>query len=184
MTERFKQCLRFVLKWEGGYSPPQVGDPNPTNYGIIQKVYDDWRKKRNLPPKPVKDITLNEVQQIYWERYWLPIKGDVLPVPLDLAVFDTGVNMGVGTAIKLLQRAINDCLPQDKWIKVDGLWSPTIVHHANNLPLKPLIDKFLTRRIDRYHAIAKANPAKKRFLKGWLNRVNDLKKEIGKIKGG
>jgi hypothetical protein len=45
---------------------------------------------------------------------------DAHAYPLALALFDTAVNMGVGTAIKLLQRAINDLLPTDKWVTVDG----------------------------------------------------------------
>lgn len=178
MTQRFEECLKFVLKWEGGWTPPQKGDPNPTNYGIIQSVYDAYRERKRLPLRSVRFITMDEVREIYWEWYWLRSKADKLPQPLDLVHFDTSVNMGVGAAGKLLQRSINDCLPKEKWLKVDGVIGNATLSAAKSVDAKKVCAAYIKRRRERYHAIARANPEKQRFLRGWLNRVNDLAKTI------
>lgn len=177
-SQRFLDCLNFVLKWEGGWTPPQEGDPNPTNYGIIQSVYDDWRKDRGLPLRSVKDIERWEVRTIYWERYWKPAKCEFLPNPIDLIHFDTAVNMGVGAASLLLQRAINDNLPKSDWIKVDGGIGQQTLSAVRRVNLTKLAESYIKRRVERYKAIVRSNKSKGRFLKGWLNRVRDLAKHV------
>lgn len=118
------------------------------------------------------------MKEIYWVYYWQPVKGDEFAYPLALAVFDAGVNMGTVTAIRLLQRAINDLLPQEKWIAVDGKLGSQTLTAAKSLDAKALALRLCDRREERYHAIVRANPTLGKFLKGWLNRVNDLRKEI------
>ena len=43
--------------------------------------------------------------EIYYERYWLAAKGELLRRKLDFATFDTTVNMGPNRAIRILQEA-------------------------------------------------------------------------------
>lgn len=176
--DRFKECLKFVLKWEGGYSPPRVGDPNPTNYGVTQSVYDAYRERKKQPLRSVRFITMDEVEEIYREFYWLRSKSDKLPVPLDLVHFDTSVNMGVGTAGKLLQRSLNNHLPPKEQVKVDGIVGNETLSAIKKVPLKDLISTYINLRKSTYLRIANTNPTKRRFLKGWLNRLNDLERQV------
>jgi lysozyme family protein len=106
------------------------------------------------------------MQEIYWTYYWLPVKGDEFAYPLALAVFDTGVNMGTGTAVKLLQRAINDLLPQEKWVAVDGVLGQQTLKVAKALNPAQLALRLCDRREERYHAIVRANPKLGKFIKG------------------
>ncbi len=169
-TPRFRESLRFVLKWEGGYTNHPADPGGATNMGIIQKVYDAWRTKKGLPRRPVKEITRDEVEQIYWENYWTPLKCSELPKPLDLAVFDSGVNCGVGRAALWLNTALN--LPAA--MKV----SAKTVEEARKLNPLAIARKVLDQREKHYRTIVEKNPKLKVFLKGWLNRLNDLRKEI------
>jgi lysozyme family protein len=123
-------------------------------------------------------MTEQEMREIYWVYYWQPVKGDEFAYPLALAVFDTGVNMGTVTAVKLLQRAVNDLLPQEKWVAVDGKLGSQTISAAKSLDAKALALKLCDRREERYRAIVHANARLAKFLKGWLNRVNDLRKEV------
>jgi lysozyme family protein len=86
--------------------------------------------------------------------------------------------MGTSTAIKLLQRAINDLLPQEKWIAVDGVLGQQTLKVAKALNPAQLALRLCDRREERYRAIVRANPKLGKFLKGWLNRLNDLRKNI------
>jgi lysozyme family protein len=86
--------------------------------------------------------------------------------------------MGTGTAIKLLQRAMNDLLPKEKWVKVDGVLGQQALTVAKTLNPVQLALRLCDRREERYRAIVRANPKLGKFLKGWLNRLNDLRKNI------
>ena len=178
MTEKFFRCLRFVLKWEGGLSNDPADRGGLTNRGITQATYDRYRKAKGLPLQPVVKLTDAEMQEIYWRFYWQPVKGDEFAYPLALALFDTGVNMGVGTAIKLLQRAINDLLPQPKWVAVDGIIGQQTLAATKALNPIQLALRLCARREERYYAIVRANPTQQKFLRGWLNRLNDLRRSI------
>ena len=67
--EHFEKTLKFVLQREGGY----VNDPNDlggeTNKGITYRTYNAYRKSKGLPPKSVKDISDEEVKDIYYNKY-------------------------------------------------------------------------------------------------------------------
>src|SRR5512147_2295714 len=92
MEGTFDIAINFVLQREGGY----VNDPDDpggeTNYGI---------SKKSFPNIDIKNLTVNEAKSIYREHYWDACGCDDIPSPLDVVMFDTAVNMGVGTAKKL-----------------------------------------------------------------------------------
>jgi lysozyme family protein len=180
VTDLFLRCLRFVLKWEGGLSNDPDDPGGLTNRGVTQARYDQYRKEKGLPKRSVANMTEQEMQEIYWKYYWIPVRGDEFAYPLALAVFDAGVNMGPVTAVKLLQRAINDLLPSNKWIDVDGELGQQTLSAAKSLPARILALKLCDRREERYRAIVRAKPKLGKFLRGWLNRLNDLRKEIQK----
>lgn len=183
MADRFKECLKFVLKWEGGLSNHPSDRGGLTNFGITQGVYDSYRMKKGLMTRSVALITKDEVEEIYYKHYWIPSKADKMPKPLDLAVFDTAVNMGVKTAAKLLQRALNSV--NKTKVQVDGV----IGNRTLNAILKvndigKLVKAFLDLREQRYRQIVERNPSQKVFLRGWLNRLNDLRRSCGVKEGG
>jgi lysozyme family protein len=178
MTDKFLRSLRFVLKWEGGLSNDPDDRGGLTKWGVTQATYDRYRKAKGLPLQPVAKMTETEMREIYWSYYWQPVIGDAHANPLALALFDTAVNMGVGTAIKLLQRAINDLLPKERWVTVDGKIGEQTLKAAKSLDAKRLALQLCNRREERYYAIVRANPTQQKFLRGWLNRLNDLRRSI------
>jgi lysozyme family protein len=178
MTDKFLRCLRFVLKWEGGVSNDPDDRGGLTKWGVTQATYDRYRKAKGLPLQSVVKMTDAEMRDIYWAYYWQPVRGDEFAYPLALALFDTAVNMGVGTAIKLLQRATNDLLPQQRRVAVDGKLGEQTLKTAKTLDPRRLALQLCDRREERYHAIVRANPTQQKFLRGWLNRLNDLRRSI------
>lgn len=80
---------------------------------------------------------------------WVKDGCEHLPSPIDWLFFDACVNCGVGRAQQFLTSSARD--PK----------------------------KFQQERIDFYNRLANQKPVLKKFLKGWLSRVNDLSKEIG-----
>lgn len=111
----FEIAYKRTLKFEGGY----VNNPNDsggeTYKGISRKnnpkwagwaIVDSYKNKSNFPKNLNSDTKLQQlVKECYRDNYWKPVWGDKIKnqaVADD--VYDTAVNMGVGTSIKLLQR--------------------------------------------------------------------------------
>lgn len=151
MQELFKKALRFVLKWEGGYSnnPNDLG--GATNYGITQATYNQWRYMKDFNLKNIKDISENEVAEIYYNEYWLRAGCDKMTPKFAVLVFDTAVNMGLSRAKEFLKAA------------------------EYKYP-----EKFIEAREEKYREFARYG-GQHVFLKGWLNRLNDLKTFVEKL---
>lgn len=104
----FNPLVQQLLQIEGGISDrPLKDDPGGlTSLGVTQKVYDQWRTLRSLPPKSVREIISQEAVAIAKANYWNPVQGDKLPSGVDFAVFDFAYNSGCAQAVKELQRTL------------------------------------------------------------------------------
>lgn len=92
MRENFALAVGFVLKHEGGYSNDPDDPGGETNFGI---------SKRYHPEVDIKNLTPDAAAKIYFSDYWMKL-ADSLPFPLDIAVLDSSVNMGIEAAESLL----------------------------------------------------------------------------------
>lgn len=144
MNADFYKSLDFVLKWEGNYTNDPLDKGGETKFGI---------SKRAFPDLDIKNLTVEQAQDIYYRLYWLKANCNILEYPLCMVVMDTAVNMGVNRAMILLNQS------------------------NGNSPLEQALD-YLRLRRDRYNTIVTNNPTQAKFLKGWLNRVNSLQKTI------
>ncbi|MCZ5926185.1 peptidoglycan-binding protein, partial [Escherichia coli] len=64
----------------------------------------------------IKDLTREQVAQIYWRDYWLPAGCDQWPDGVAMFVFDAAVQHGVKKDIKILQEAAD--------VDADGIIGP------------------------------------------------------------
>lgn len=160
----YKTAIEFVAKWEGwkhgnGYSNHPLDAGGPTAYGITQKTYDGWRRHKNRPLQGVEKMQVEEALEIYREMYWdvyTRMPGSNLDLDRErpdfaICVFDSGVNCGTNRAF----RWANESLKQQD-------------------PTKHL----LGLRERHYIQLAEKHPSQNAFLKGWINRLNDLKKLV------
>lgn len=174
MKITLEQALKFTLKWEGNFTdhPNDLG--GPTNKGITQSVYNNYRIEKDLQQRSVQFITDSEVYDIYDKYYWEPVRAKWLQAPLALVLFDTAVNFGVSGAIRRLQKSLN--------VKITGRWTQEIsdtIHQADAIKIALDICRL---RIAWRHQRVRLNSSQKVFLRGWLNRDNDLIKTISNIK--
>ena len=164
MSETLNNALGFILLWEGGYINHPSDPGGATNFGVTQTTYNTYRKKIAYPLQSVKLISKAEVLEIYKTMYWDKIHGDDLPESLSISLMDWAVNAGVKRAVSHLQQALN--------VTVDGVFGPKTLEAAKKCGEKEL-KEFLSIRENYYLKLGKKKPM---FLKGWLNRLNDLKK--------
>lgn len=101
MTE-FDRCYPYIQTFEGGKADNKKDPGGRTAYGITQRTFDADCDRRKVPRRDVWTITQAERAAIYQRNYWLDSGADKLPWALDLLVFDTAVNSGVGRATEFL----------------------------------------------------------------------------------
>jgi lysozyme family protein len=169
MDSSFEKSLQLILKFEGGY----VNDPNDhggaTNKGVTQTVYDEYRKSLNKSGQSVKDITDDEVKDLYYKKYWIVAMCDKLPVDVDTVHFDTAINAGPKQAAKLLQRSVG--------VADDGVIGPATLAKVTSVTLtnpKALIRQYINKRIEFYISLVMNNPSQIKFLNGWILRANSF----------
>jgi len=153
----FDEIIEITLEHEGGY----VHDPNDlggeTNFGIASRFY---------PDVDIKNLTKDQAKDIYKRDYWDKNKVDDLSENLKHIFFDMCVNQGRGTAVKILQRAING---KGGKLTVDGGFGPGT--KAALAKHKPSVDRVRCYRLKHYYDLVNRKPEQERFLFGWYRRA-------------
>src|ERR1700761_1347238 len=100
MTERFNKFMPFIVEWEGSSYEDVPGDPGgPTKYGI---------DSRSHPNVDIRNLTLSQAYQIYFDSYWTPGKCEGMPEGLGECHMDACVNCGLSRASSFLGGCNND----------------------------------------------------------------------------
>ena len=170
-SQNFQAALPFILRWEGGYVNHPADPGGATNKGITQRVYDDWRVRQGQAARDVKLLEETELQAIYESGYWIPPRCDLLTDPLDLVHFDTAVNSGPKRAVRFLQKAVG--------CNVDGDFGQGTKDAVAACDRAAAVTAYCDAREAFYRDIVARKPSQAVFLKGWLNRLNALRKEVG-----
>ena len=167
---RFDICLAAVSKLEGGASNHPADKGGLTMAGVKQATYDAYRRRKGLPPRPVTQSTQVERVEIYRAEFWTPVRGDAMPAPIDLLIFDMAVNSGPDRAIKTLQRALG--------VTADGVFGAQTLRALQEDTaagqVGALVRQILDRREDFYRARVAKDASQQVFLAGWLNRLDAL----------
>lgn len=169
----FEPSLRLTLAHEGGYVNHPKDPGGATNFGVIQRTYDSYRRLNGLPVRSVRRITQTEVREIYRRNYWNAAGCNVMPAGVDYAVFDYAVNSGPGRSIKDLQRTVNDFAknhPSIRTVNVDGDIGPatlSAVQECAAIDEVAFIELFCNRRMKFLRSLKTYST----FGKGWQRRV-------------
>jgi len=162
----FEKCFAFTIGEEGGYVNHPKDKGGETKWGISKNQY---------PNISIPSLTKKEANAIYFRDYWKPSGANLLPDKLAMVHFDSAINHGVTQAIKLFQGIV--CAKQD------GILGPKTLkmleYYLENGDENYLVQLYIEHRKELYENIVRNNPDQKIFLKGWFNRINKLKKEVG-----
>jgi lysozyme family protein len=174
----FDNALHVTLGIEGGFSDDANDRGGATKYGITEATARKHGYTGNM-----KDLPVELAKTIYRIDYWDVNKlGEISLIAPETAeeLFDTGVNCGVGTAAKFLQRALNSLNQQGKLfpnLTVDGSVGSKTVQ-----AVQALIDKrrdqgdvVLARLCNgqqavRYIEICERDETQETFMFGWTSQ--------------
>lgn len=149
----FERALTAILSEEGGYSNDPDDPGGATRHGITEAVARAHGYQGDMRHFPI-----DRAADIYRSSYWNKVRGDDLPWPMCLYVFDAAVNQGVEPAIRMMQRALDTTQ--------DGIIGPTTLRLAK-ASAKWHHNRFMAFRCQRYVSTRNAD----KFLTGWLTRM-------------
>lgn len=110
--------------------------------------------QRSHPKEDIRNLTEARAKQIYWDEYWLKYDCENYAYPLGEVVFNCCVNAGWGRAKEILAKVYDDVSSETR------------------------ARQFLDEMDGFYRRLADQKPRMRKFLKGWLNRTNALRKLI------
>lgn len=186
----FPACLDFVLAHEGGYVR-DVGDPGgATNFGVSLRFLQDLSLKEAdidhdgvISWRDVARMTREDAAKIYRSYFWDKLGLEDMPGILAAAMFDTAVNCGRSRTVKWLQTGYNACLQvisRTLPLQVDGiLGTATLRSVCSGCVMISGLDVRLASRIleqrQTHYLSQRDDPELGRYVKGWLNRLSDLR---------
>ena len=142
------EAFKRVIGFEGDYVNHPSDPGGETKFGISKRAYPDLN---------IAGLTVEDAKSIYKRDYWDKLRLDELPDNIRYAVFDCAVNSGIGTAVKLLQRA---CGTMD-----DGALGPKTIQAAN--AAKDLAARYAVARLLFLTDLKPFDT----FGRGWTRRV-------------
>ncbi len=160
--QSYDVSLTRLLQHEGGYTNHPADPGGPTNFGIT--IYD-YRKyvRPGATAADVKAMNIEDAKAIYRAKYWDAQRCDELPAGIDYAVFDYGVNSGIGRSKKVLQRVVG--------VAADGMLGPQTMRAAATCDPETVIIAICDERL-RFLKALRTWPV---FGKGWQRRVIDVR---------
>lgn len=168
MRETLPTALRLIFGHEGGYSNVKTDRGGPTKYGITHATLAAHRGVKSVTAAEVKAMTLAEAEEIYRKSYWTQSGGDVLPVGLDFAAFDFGINSGPGRAVKVLQQTLG--------VTADGKIGPRTLAAVDAYPggLAKLIRDYCAARMSFLRTLTSPKTGFPVNGRGWTIRVTGI----------
>lgn len=167
----FEKLFPTILRMEGGYCNVPGDAGGATNKGITFSVFTAWRKSQGKPTPTItdlKNITDDETFAIYKAKYWNRWRADEIhSQKVANIVVDWVINSGTHGITK----------PQTLLgVKADGVVGAKTLEAINSVDGDAFFEQVYNARVAFYNGIVARRPSQRKFLRGWLNRLNTIKK--------
>lgn len=130
--------------------------------GCNSYFHPEWFQKITAVP-PAQRQPL--VQRFYEEEFWNRWYDRLLSDEIGKRVLDESVNAGSGTAVRILQQAVNEATsPTAPKIEVDGVWGVQTLSAVNGIVDTYLVIEFKRIRLEHYQDIVSKHPDRAVFL--------------------
>ena len=162
----------YILKWEGGFVDHKADKGGATNMGV---TIGTWRQNGydkdgdgDIDVIDLKLLTKQDViNRILKPHYWDRWKADqIVSQPIANILVDWVWGSGKWGLI-IPQRLLG--------VEADGIVGQQTITAVNRQSPSDLFARIKTARLTFLNDIVNNNPSQRVFLKGWINRLNDLK---------
>ena len=181
--DRFDTLYERLHGREGGY----VNHPNDyggeTNLGITKETLGAYQAQhgglgdggKNVD---IKSLTREQAKTVYKKAFYDHYRiGEIKDNVLAEDVFDLHANSKPTTASKILQKSINDAVPEAK-LEVDGRIGTKTIGALNDATPKQrhrIHESINQNRAEFYKKRIKEDTSQEDFKKGWRNRLDILR---------
>ena len=164
----FAAAVARVLAHEGGFQAAPddpgnwtggkcgAGELKGTKYGISAASY---------PALDIAGLSADDAAAIYRRDWWDRFGLARLPPALAAKLLDAGVNIGMGEAVRCLQRALHAC---GEAVAEDGELGGATLAAASAVASDAALAALREALAGHYRLVAARNPTEERFLLGWL----------------
>ena len=170
-TEDLARDLYYIARTRGFANDPDDSG-GATQVGVTIGTYTDYRNRKGLPRPTVeqlKNLHYEEWRDILKTMFWDRFKADQIK-SASIAKLCVDWLWGSGNyAIKNTQQVLTE--------NNDGIVGVKTLAALNSDDPSSVFKKVWKKRRDYYYGIVAKNAKKQKFLKGWLNRLNDCKYE-------
>lgn len=188
---KIEKIIPFFLRWETSVVRKEdesleqlferarlkgrANDPldhgGPTMCGVTIGAYEAYCKQKGYPKPTV--VRLFNIDLTAWidvldTLFWQPWKADLIQNQSVAEIcVDWGWASGTRTSVKQVQRLLG--------VAADGVVGPKTLAAINSMAPMSLFYRIREARVQFVKAIVRRNPSQKKWLNGWLNRINDIK---------
>lgn len=194
MKTTVEGLVPFILKWESGavrkngesltllfdrakktgWSNDPLDLGGETMCGVTLATYKSYCRKKGYPTPTayaLKEISYEEwldvLKTLFWDRWKADeIKSQKIANFLVDWVWASGVY-----GIKLPQELVG--------VTADGVVGPMTIEAINHENPDDFLLRLYARRVEYYNRLVAQKPNQKKWLKGWMNRLNDIMKYEG-----
>jgi lysozyme family protein len=168
-----RELIEKTLEYEGGEL--YTNDPNDagrgTKYGISDArdgIKDDMADidGDGKPDVKVSALTKDQAIDIYIREYFEKMALGLIKNPaVAWKIFDIGVNMGTGRAVRFVQQIVGE--------KEDGILGVKTANLVNAANPNDFLKELARKQILKYVSIVKEKPSQIEYLGGWIRRGMD-----------
>lgn len=186
---KVESIVPFILKWETGTTgigltneqlfekaklkgfandPDDLG--GATMCGVTLATFTEYCRRKGYPRPTIvrlKAITYKEWLEILKTMFWDKWKADQINNESVALILVDWVWGSGKYGITIPQRAIG--------VTADGIVGPKTIAAVNARDPKQLFDLIRKERLAYIERICKSRPTNLKYIRGWLNRLNDIK---------
>jgi lysozyme family protein len=173
----FESAIPTILRHEGGFNNDSQDAGGATNFGVslrwlkAQGLLEDLEQQDRTQDEivVVKEMTQEQAAALYKSYWWNPYNYGAIDSQLVATkIFDTAVNLGAPRAHRIVQTCLG--FPQDQR---DGILGSKTMAEINAAGAAPLVVQIQNLQAAFYRQLVATNPARAKFLNGWLQRAYD-----------
>lgn len=197
MADNFQTAHKFTARWEGGLTDHPADKGQITKYGtslvFLRGLAANPANHRRLASMGISlpvtrqtiiDLTETQAAGLFRWVFWDGLKLDLIPLRPAVVLYDAAVNSGPARSVKLAQQGYNRCVTYGQKLAADGVMGPATQAAMHMADTDKALAAMLDERERFYHGIVANNSSQGAFLRGWLNRLNDLRRYVRNLPQG